>query len=110
MSQDFKVAGAAQKRWAEGFMQQGSLPYRQDRDTIRKIFRTEPADTEHCTAGLKELFPQLNEDSLKKALVQSFEGLFGVRLEASGPTPAEADLAAQLAERKYLQASWQHLL
>jgi lipoate-protein ligase A len=101
-----KIAGAAQRRWPDAFLQQGSLPFRQNRETEKKIFKSAPAESDSSVSGLKDFFPDLDEAGLKKALGQSFEALFGVRFEVSEPAPAETEQALLLLERKYLQDSW----
>jgi lipoate-protein ligase A len=112
-----KVVGSAQRRWADGFLQQGSIPYRIDYLTLLSAFRpgtgTGQPETGSGTgmlrtrmAGLEELIPSREGSQLGEQLVGAVESLFRVRLEAAPHSPQELDLALRLAEEKYRNPRW----
>ena len=102
-----KVVGSAQKRWADGLLQQGSIPLSIDRDKTVKAFKLQCAQgIEELITGLKEVFPQMSTDELKEAIRTSFDEAFNIKLIASNPTHAEISLARELEYQKYRSHQW----
>ncbi len=102
-----KLVGSAQKRWNDGLLQQGSIPYVTQEEKLEGIFGAgKTASLRDCMKALKDLLPLLDEDVFRKTIVSSFEEAFGVRLLLSAPSKEESLLAAELRHRKYLQARW----
>ena len=106
---DKKVIGSAQKRWPDGLLQQGSIPYSINNDDTRKIFRIEDTyATENTLIGLKDIFPDFNLDTFKKILKTSFEETFDVWLIPSAPSPEEVSLAQDIETRRYRTKEWNY--
>jgi lipoate-protein ligase A len=104
---DKKIVGAAQKRWPDGLLQQGSVPYNYDEEMMKRIFRvSEDIGLDRCMTGIKDLMPDLDEDSFRDSLAGAFEDIFSIRLVSSRPSEEELALAARLQEEKYLLDSW----
>ncbi len=102
-----KLVGSAQKRWNDGLLQQGSIPYSHHDAPLRGIFGAEKtASAKNCMKVLRDALPLLDEKEFRKAVVSSFEEAFGVRLLLSAPSQEESLLAQELRERKYLHAQW----
>jgi len=102
-----KIVGSAQKRWQEGLLQQGSIPYAYDAETMQHVFGIAGSGREHDSMiSLRAVMPDIDDTALKKAVVAAFEEVFGISLPASCPSPEESHLAAELQEQKYLQESW----
>jgi lipoate-protein ligase A len=102
-----KLVGSAQKRWKDGFLQQGSLPYVIDEETTRKIFNiSSSSDLKDGMIGLKESVPDLNHGQLKEAMCASFERTFRIRLLYSGLSPEEHHLARELEVQKYVSPEY----
>jgi lipoyl(octanoyl) transferase len=104
---NIKVIGSAQKRWADGLLQQGSIPLTADGNESLKLFqrnivhmRKEPL------IGLKQIVPGLSRDELKNAMRISFEETFQVTLIRSSPSQEEISLARELEAQKYLADAW----
>ncbi len=74
-----KIIGSAQKRYKNGFLQQGSIMV--DFDAV----------------SIKEL---------RKALKKAFEKTFNIKFISAGPTEFELDLAEQLKNEKYSAEKW----
>ena len=102
MIQNKKIVGSAQKRWVNGLLQQGCIPFLYNEDLLRNIFgeeRTSPAS--NYMTGLKELLPDINEDDFKENISESFKETFGVSLVLSHPSLEESLLAEELELQKY---------
>jgi len=97
-----KLVGSAQKRWKNGFLQQGSLPYVIDESTTRKIFNIpSSSDLKDAMIGLRDAVPDIDPERLKDAIRDSFERTFRIRLLYSGLSPEEYHLARELEVQKY---------
>lgn len=108
-----KIIGSAQKRWKEGFLQQGSIPYCIDRKKLAAVFKTinrscETVKEEYFKEiiGLREIFADFSHERLKEYIVSSFEEKFGVTLFNSQPSPQERSLALLLYSEKYHCPQW----
>ena len=102
-----KLVGSAQKRWSDGLLQQGSIPYLSHDEELKGIFGAEKTvSLTNCMKALRDALPLLDEEGFRKAVVSSFEEAFGVRLLLSAPSQEESLLAGELQRRKYLQTDW----
>jgi len=102
-----KLAGSAQKRWNDGLLQQGSIPYLCHEEKLQGIFGTEiTASLSACMKALKDCLPLIDEYAFRKAVASSFEEAFGIRLLLSVPSQEESLLAEELLHQKYLQDQW----
>ncbi|MFH0933180.1 MAG: biotin/lipoate A/B protein ligase family protein [Nitrospirota bacterium] len=101
-----KVIGSAQKRWPDGLLQQGSIPFTIDEDEIAKVFRLKSSEIGKKFTGLKKILSDLNIASFKNALRISFEETFDTMLIPSSPSHEEVSLAGELEVRKYRSPSW----
>jgi len=107
LTEDKKLVGSAQKRWNNGLLQQGSVPYLSGEEKITGIFGAEKAAAlRDCMKALKEILPLLDEYEFRKAVASSFEEAFDVRLLLSDPSQEESLLTEDLRLRKYLQDHW----
>jgi len=104
---EIKVIGSAQKRWTDGLLQQGSIPFVVDNTRVSKIF---PRDELHAArkplVGLKQLLPSLSYDEMRNAIQVAFEKTFQIRLVPSDPSRQEMLLSKELEEQKYLNDAW----
>jgi len=102
-----KVIGSAQKRWRDGFLQQGSIQFTLDHDLMGRVFRgADPVGIKSAMTGLSEHLPELSPEDLKPPVIKAFEETFGIRLMPMGLTTEEEDLALRLQRRKYLSPEW----
>ena len=96
-----KLAGSAQRRWPDGFLQQGSIPYMSNEAELNRIFRLPGIGSESFV-----LIDPDCEQALKDAIRACFEDAFSVRLLPALPTPAEEELLQELLREKYLRGEW----
>ena len=102
-----KLVGSAQKRWDNGLLQHGSIPYLSQEEKLEGIFGAEKtASLRDCMKALRDCLPLLDEYAFRRAIASSFEEAFGIRLLLSAPSQAESLLAEELLHRKYLQDHW----
>ncbi len=107
LSQNRKIAGSAQKRWKDGLLQQGSIPYASDHERAQHIFGVRFASqAEWRMTTVRTIMPSLDDATLRHAIAEAFEETFCISLLASHPTEEEALLAAEFEQQKYLQDSW----
>lgn len=99
-----KVVGSAQKRWYNGLLQQGSMPYGFDPEEMCRVFGKDAGGS--GMAGLRELVKDFDEAGIRDALVAAFETVFGVSLLSAPPTQEEQAAALRLAEEKYRHPQW----
>lgn len=102
-----KLIGSAQKRWSDGLLQQGAIPYFHNLEEMHAVFGIEEtrAMSGHI-AGLMEIAPDLSPEEFKREVREAFEETFGVSLVQSGPSTKEVSLARDLEKEKYLQDRW----
>ncbi|MCL0042309.1 lipoate--protein ligase family protein [Thermodesulfovibrionales bacterium] len=102
-----KLIGSAQRRWEDGFLQQGSIPYSIDSEKLTAIFRLQNAEAEKTkVGGLRKLLPGFKFEEFKQSLKLSFEETFGITFVCSQPSPDEEVLAHLLLSEKYLDPQW----
>lgn len=102
-----KILGSAQKRWVEGFLQQGAMPFSYNEDEMRRIFGIDKTEgLTRCMTGLRKEAPGVDEAAIRNAIAASFEEIFNVTLLPSLPLEEEIALARELEGRKYRQPEW----
>lgn len=99
-----KIIGSAQKRWPDGFMQQGCIPLWVDAERERLIFRRH-TETDG-RSGLRFWLPDIAPPGIENAIVAGFEAELQVQLTETCPSPRELALAERLAVEKYRTAEW----
>ncbi|MBI5639581.1 MAG: lipoate--protein ligase family protein [Nitrospirae bacterium] len=104
-----KLAGSAQKRWEDGLLQQGSIPYCLNEDETARIFGLKGKTAlRDCMACVRDFLPALDEEKFRQTIADAFEHTFKIRFERSCPLPEEETLAQELVTRKYL-LDWREL-
>lgn len=104
---DKKLIGSAQKRWKDGFLQQGSIPYAiNDEETVKIFMLDPPVYAKDKLTGLRKLIPDLSNNKFKAAIKKAFEETFDIRLVRSEISQEEHLLAKELEARKYLAPEW----
>jgi len=106
-----KVAGSAQKRHGQAFLQHGSIPIEMDLDLLARVLKTE-ANME--TAGSldnvgwlnKWADPRLTVADVEQQMINVFASHLGVQWSVGNPTADEMALAEKLCTEKYARASW----
>jgi lipoate-protein ligase A len=106
-----KVAGSAQKRHGQAFLQHGSIPIDMDLDLLGRALKTEE---NKATAGSLESIGWLNRWSEKKltisevesALVEVFTTHLQIEWELSEPTSVELEEAESLYTDKFSCPAW----
>jgi lipoate-protein ligase A len=102
-----KLIGSAQKRWHDGLLQQGSIPYTIDNETMKRIFNLPPLPGDrNGMIGLREIVHYLSHEEFKEAVRFSFEKVFRISLIPSPLCQGETLHARDLEARKYRSPEW----
>ena len=102
-----KVVGSAQKRWKDGLLQQGSIPFTTNEELTKKIFAvTLPPNSRSVMTGLRNMVGDLYPEKLKDAFRAAFGETFKTRIMPKVLSPEEARLARELELRRYLSREW----
>ncbi len=102
-----KVIGSAQKRWKEGFLQQGSIQMALDPALMERVFRNaEARKISSAMTALTDHLPALSTDELKRSILKAFEETFRVRLVPAELTEEEKELVHRFQRRKYQSPEW----
>lgn len=114
-----KLIGSAQKRWSDGFLQQGSIPYSINYEKLTGVFNInnellvtsaefKKENVNFKMAGLKELLKDLDDRRFKEYIKSAFEEVFNITLVDSQPSRREEELALRLLSEKYQNPQWTH--
>ncbi|WP_203472666.1 lipoate--protein ligase family protein [Dissulfurispira thermophila] len=103
-----KLIGSAQKRWKDGFLQQGSIPYSIDYEKIDLVFKTIAPSLRQSKEilGLRKLIPNFEHEKFKEYIKSAFEEIFNITFIVSHPSPHEQRLALLLLSEKYQHPHW----
>jgi lipoate-protein ligase A len=102
-----KVVGSAQKKYREGFLQQGTFLMKADRNELLKILSPDSNCYDVSGIGLiQECDPSVSMSGLKKVFVQAVKECFGARFVPEGITGYEHQYALQLVNDKYSKDKW----
>ncbi len=101
-----KLVGSAQRRWSDGLLQQGSLPYSCDEVQMGHIFGSNVVDALRFRMTTLDAVATTDSAAVAKAVISGFEDAFGVSLRPEPLRNEEMVLALQLADRKYRQDAW----
>lgn len=106
-----KVAGCAQKRRGQMFLQHGSIPLDLDLDLLKQLM---PAPPGEVTTGRFRTIGWLNRfasvpllvDKVEDALVDGFVADLGIHFESGMPTLEESNVAEHLHAKWYGNRAW----
>jgi lipoate-protein ligase A len=98
-----KLAGSAQKKYKDGFLQQGSIPFIASDDLSKIIFKG--IGDGHDTCTVHQAAPNVGIEDLTKAITAAFEERFGVTMTEGGFTVSEVLKTNERLE-KYSSDGW----
>jgi len=106
-----KVAGSAQKRHGQAFLQHGSIPIEMDLALLGRVLK---ADMDKATADSLQTVGWLNQwsprplavDDLETLLADEFSRHLQIEWLHSGPTAAELRQARSLCVEKFGHSAW----
>ncbi|MCK4507836.1 MAG: lipoate--protein ligase family protein [Desulfuromonadales bacterium] len=108
---DRKVAGSAQKRYGQAFLQHGSIPVEIDLELLSKVLKT---DINGSSAGSLDSVGWLNQWSdkpfaisdVEKLLAEVFSKQLQIDWVRSEPSPAEMQEAMRMSAEKFAHPEW----
>lgn len=109
-----KIIGSAQKRWSNGFLQQGSIPLELNYEMLFAALRFQTEESRERSrqracrkmAGLREFVSDLKKDDVVDAIRAGFESTFGIHFASSALTEQERSLARTLMTTRYEAPEW----
>jgi lipoate-protein ligase A len=101
-----KVIGSAQKRYTDGFLQQGSILIDFNEEDLRNVLSYSGKDDFSNIGSLKGHMPEVNYNMLSSSLKEAFETTFEVKLISDDPTKNELKIAKELESVKYSTDEW----
>lgn len=102
--QNCKIVGSAQKRWMNGFLQQGTIPLKVSKKLMLNIFIGSDANFNKIF-GIKELFEDFDEKKFIENVKESLRDC-GFQIFESCLQREEIQLAEELVEKKYSSPAW----
>jgi len=106
-----KVAGSAQKRFGQAFLQHGSLPLEIDLDLLGRALRAESnrdVAASLSTVGWLNRYSceKLDIEMVENRLAETFAEHLDIELQTSAPTPAELQMASVFMNDKFAADDW----
>ncbi|OGL52513.1 MAG: hypothetical protein A3G31_11040 [Candidatus Schekmanbacteria bacterium RIFCSPLOWO2_12_FULL_38_15] len=109
-----KLAGSAQRRISGALLQHGSVMLRIDYERMAKVYDDDSGKTEEKISEIKKNITSLAENGemtpditdIKKAIIEGFKNLSGIKFIPEPLAPEELSEAKRLAEEKYLTKEW----
>lgn len=105
-----KIIGSAQKRWSDGLLQQGSIPYSVNESLIHRVFKLQAEQNtervKEAMTGLRDVSPDLSDEEFRDTIKVSFEDTFDIKFIPALPSHEEEALAHQLETEKYQASEW----
>ncbi|MBI4691222.1 MAG: lipoate--protein ligase family protein [Nitrospirae bacterium] len=101
-----KIVGSAQKRWPDGLLQQGSIPYVIKESEVANIFRLRPSQGKKEMIGLKDVVSDFSDERFRAAIRISFEETFNIEFISGLPSQDEEVHAMKLECEKYQVFQW----
>ncbi|MEN2986218.1 MAG: lipoate--protein ligase family protein [Thermodesulfovibrionaceae bacterium] len=101
---DIKILGSAQKRWKEGFLQQGTMPIFVNKALLKEVFLLKDEELS-SVFGIKEIFPDFDimgfKNSFKLSLIKE-----GFDIIEDSLRQDELLIAKKLLLEKYKNSYW----
>ncbi|MBI5056013.1 MAG: lipoate--protein ligase family protein [Nitrospirae bacterium] len=100
-----KIIGSAQKRYHDGFLQQGSIMLSFDARELRNVLNGNEKNFKEI-GSINDRAGNISFGDLKASLKEAFEKGLDVKLISDAPTKFELSLAKELEANKYSTGEW----
>ncbi len=101
-----KVIGSAQKRYHNGFFQQGSIMLNFKAKELCNVLNGNNEEDFRNIGSISDSGREVTFNDLKNPLKEAFEKELNVKLISDGPSKFELSLAKELEEKKYSTREW----
>ena len=101
-----KIIGSAQKRYTDGFLQQGSIMTCANEYELKEVFKNYDIKESLETDTIKKNAPLINLRQITRALKEGFEKTFSITFKPENPSDFEFDFAKKLESEKYSTKEW----
>ncbi|MCK5427555.1 MAG: lipoate--protein ligase family protein [Thermodesulfovibrionia bacterium] len=104
-----KIIGSAQKRYADGFLQQGSIMTGSEENELAEVFKNYSIEKDSLKTGtIGKFAPFIHLKQLKSALKEGFEKTFGIHFKSDKLSNFELDTAKKLDAERYSSKEWNY--
>ena len=104
-----KVIGSAQKKYSDGFLQQGSIMLSFKAGELNNVLNGSNEDDFKEIGSISDSGKEVTFNELKKRLKEAFEKELNVKLISDAPSRFELSLAKELEKKKYSARKWNYL-
>jgi len=105
-----KIIGSAQKRYKDGFLQQGSVILHSNTEALQRVLKLNGEEPLPEPGSLQECAPEgITFNRLAAAIKEAFEKELQVRLITDEPSKYESKIAKELEANKYSNPEWNAL-
>ncbi len=101
-----KVIGSAQKRYSNGFLQQGSILLNFNARELCNVLRCNDEKDFKGIGSIKEYAPEISTNDLMDSLKEAFQSALKIKMISDNPTEFELSLAEELESGKYSTQEW----
>ena len=101
-----KVVGSAQKRFKNGFLQQGSILLNHRFEDFKDYFQLQQEKPNDFIGIFDFLGQQIPLADLETILISGLEETWGIQFRQEEPTPREKELCDRLTQQKYSADQW----
>ncbi len=101
-----KIIGSAQKKYADGFLQQGSIMTCANEYELKKVFKNCVIKESPEDENIRINVASMNLRQIRRALKEGFEKTFNISFKTGNPSDFEFDFAKQLESEKYSTDEW----
>ncbi len=103
-----KVIGSAQRRYADGFMQHGSVLMSFDAKELCNVMGHSNEDDFRGIGGVRDYAPGISVNDLRNSFKEAFGKELGVKMISDVPAKFELNLAKELEKNKYSAKAWNY--
>ena len=104
-----KVIGSAQKKYSDGFLQQGSIMLSFKAGELSNVLNGSNEEDLRNIGSISDSGREVTFNELKNRLKESFEKELNVKLISDAPSRFELSLAKELEKKKYSTREWNFL-
>ncbi len=101
-----KIIGSAQKKFGNGFMQQGSILLDFNAKELCNVLRCNNEEGYHEIVSINDYNPGISFNDLRNSLKEAFEKTLKIKMISDSPTEFELNLAKELECNKYSTQEW----
>jgi lipoate-protein ligase A len=104
-----KIIGSAQKKYSDGFLQQGSIMLSFKAGELSNVLNGSNEEDFRDIGSISDAGREVTFNELKKPIKEAFEKELSVKLVSGDPSRFELSLAGEFEKKKYSATEWNFL-